>query len=84
MNIKALQVIFLFSTAFSLLVSGCKKEADLGELGIMWVENSPGTEASKPLYNVLLENKIQNKKLSNNDKYIQILKMQNILLSKKI
>lgn len=61
MNNKALQVIFLFFTAFSLLVSGCKKEADLGEPGIMWVGNSPGSETSKSPYNVLLENKIQNK-----------------------
>lgn len=61
MNFKALLNLFLVSILIITLFTGCEKEPMLDESSVMWVDNSPKSEAVKPLYMVKLENKILNK-----------------------
>lgn len=61
MNSKALLNVFLASIVLITLLSGCEKEPALEQSSVMWVDNSPKSEAAKPLYIVKLENKILNK-----------------------
>ena len=61
MNSKAPLNVFLASIVFITLLSGCEKEPDLEQSSVMWVDNSPKSEAAKPGYIAKLENKILNK-----------------------